>query len=255
MNTAAILSIFSQKGGVSKTTTAVNVATCLALRGKKVLIADNDPQGNTSESFGVYDKEKNIYDVMVDNTPITEAIYKTDIENLWILPANIIHASTEVALMNAMSREMVLAKALKKITKEFDYIIIDCPPSLGLLSINSLAASTHVIIPVRVGKYALRGLQNLFNTIEKVREHLNESIEVCGIVVTQDDAQTRISKDIKQQLNEELEEMVFKTTISKTTKVVESEFESKPIVIFDKSSKASKEYRTLTEEVVERVEG
>ena len=248
-----VISVFSQKGGVSKTTTSVNVSTCLALKGKKVLLIDNDPQGNCSESFDMYDSEKNIYDVMVEGLPVVDAIIKTSIENLYLLPANIIHASTEVSLMNAMSRELVLAKALKKVISDFDYIIIDCPPSLGLLSINSLSASSHVIIPVRVGKYALRGLKNLFSTIEKVREHLNENISIAGVVVTQDDANTRISKEIKQQLQEQLDNLVFKTVISKAVKVIESEFESKPIVIFDKNSKVSHEYIELTKEVEERV--
>lgn len=250
---AKVISVFSQKGGVSKTTTAVNLSTCLSLNGKKVLLIDNDPQGNCSESFDSYDNEKNIYDVMVEGTPITEAISKTSIENLYLLPANIVHASTEVALMNAMSREMVLSKALKRVINEFDYIIIDCPPSLGLLSINSLAASSYVLIPVRVGKYALRGLKNLFSTIEKVKEHLNENLSIAGIVITQDDANTRISKDIKQQLQEQLENLVFRTVISRAVKVVESEFESKPIVLFDKNSKVSQEYIKLTKEVEERV--
>lgn len=250
---AKVISVFSQKGGVSKTTTSVNVSTCLALAGKKVLLIDNDPQGNCSESFDMYDNEKNIYDVMVESVPVVDAIKKTDIENLYLLPANIIHASTEVSLMNAMSRELVLAKALKKVINDFDYIIIDCPPSLGLLSINSLSASSHVIIPVRVGKYALRGLKNLFSTIEKVREHLNENISIAGVVVTQDDTNTRISKEIRQQLQEQLDNLVFKTVISKAVKVVESEFESKPIVLFDKNSKVSQEYIKLTKEVEERV--
>lgn len=250
---AKVISVFSQKGGVSKTTTSVNISTCLALNGKKVLLIDNDPQGNCSESFDMYDNEKNIYDVMVEGVSVGEAIKQTSIENLYVLPANIVHASTEVNLMNAMSREMVLSKALKKVLNEFDYIIVDCPPSLGLLSINSLTASSHVIIPVRVGKYALRGLKNLFSTIEKVREHLNENLSIAGIVVTQDDANTRISKDIKQQLHEQLDTMVFKTVISRAVKVVESEFESKPIVIFDKNSKVSQEYIELTKEVEERV--
>ncbi len=250
---AKVISVFSQKGGVSKTTTSVNVSTCLALTGKKVLLIDNDPQGNCSESFDMYDNEKNIYDVMVEGVPVVDAIKETDIENLYLLPANIIHASTEVSLMNAMSRELVLAKALKKVINDFDYIIIDCPPSLGLLSINSLSASSHVIIPVRVGKYALRGLKNLFSTIEKVREHLNENISIAGVVVTQDDTNTRISKEIRQQLQEQLDNLVFKTVISKAVKVVESEFESKPIVLFDKNSKVSHEYIKLTKEVEERV--
>lgn len=250
---AKVISVFSQKGGVSKTTTSVNVSTCLALNGKKVLLIDNDPQGNCSESFDMYDNEKNIYDVMVENLPIGEAIVKTDIENLYLLPANIVHASTEVSLMNAMSREMVLRKSIKKVLNNFDYIIIDCPPSLGLLSINSLSASTHVIIPVRVGKYALRGLKNLFSTIEKVKEHLNENLSITGIVITQDDSNTKISKEVKQQLNEQLEDLVFETVISRAVKVVESEFESKPIVLFDRESKVSREYIELTKEVEERV--
>ena len=190
---------------------------------------------------------------MVDGASINDIIVKTDIENLYILPSNISHAETELELINAMSREMVLAKAIRKVQGQFDYIIIDCPPSLGILSLNSLAASSHVLIPVRVGKYALRGLKNLFTTVEKVREHLNENIKIAGIAITQDDANTRISKDIKYQLAEQLQDLVFRTTISRAVKVIESEFESKPIVVFDKSSKVSQEYLDLTREVIERV--
>ena len=248
-----IISIFNQKGGVSKTTSAINISTCLSMQNKKVLLIDNDPQGNCSESFGKYENEKTIYDVMVKGISVKDIICKTNIDNLYILPANISHAGTELHLINAMSREMTLAKALKKIVSDFDYIIIDCPPSLGLLSINSLAASGHVIIPIRVGKYALRGLKNLFSTVEKVKEHLNENLSVTGIFITQDDVNTKISKEIKEQLNSQLDKLIFKTTISKAIKVVESEFESTPIVVFDKKSKVSKEYVELTKEVIERV--
>jgi chromosome partitioning protein len=248
-----IISIFNQKGGVSKTTSAINISTCLSMQNKKVLLVDNDPQGNCSESFGMYENEKTICNVMVEGMKIKDAICKTALDNLYILPANISHAGTELHLINAMSREMTLAKAMKKIVNDFDYIIIDCPPSLGLLSINSLAASEHIIIPIRVGKYALRGLKNLFSTVEKVKEHLNENLSITGIFITQDDANTKISREIKEQLNSQLDSLVFKTAISKAIKVVESEFESKPIVVFDKSSKVSKEYIELTKEVVERV--
>lgn len=250
---AIVISIFSQKGGVSKTTSAVNIATCLTLEGNRVLLIDNDPQGNCSESFNMYENDATIHDVMVDGLLISDVMVATDIDNLYLLPANIAHAETELDLINAMSREMVLSKAIKKVSDKFDYIIIDCPPSLGILSLNSLAASTNVVIPIRIGKYALRGLKNIFTTVDKVKEHLNENIKISGILITQDDAGTRISKEIKFQLSDQLKELVFDTTISRAIKVVDSEFESKPIVVFDKSHKVSQEYHDLTKEVIQRV--
>ena len=248
-----IISVFSQKGGVSKTTTAINIATCMAMKGKKVLLIDNDPQGNASEALGLYDKEKNIYNVMMDGIQISDVIYETSIENLYMVPANILHADSEVKLINEFSRETVLSKALRKVANNYDYVIIDCPPSLGLLSINSLAASTHLIVPIKVSKYALRGLKNLLSTVDKVKEHLNEDLKMAGLVVAIDEPNTKISREIKQELKSSLGSLVFNTCISKTTKVVESEFEDKPVVLYAEGTKVAKEYMSLTEEVIERV--
>jgi chromosome partitioning protein len=247
-----IISVFSQKGGVGKTTTTVNLAAAFALEGYKVGIVDNDPQGNSSDTFGVYESEKTIYDVMIRGYSMKDALVKTNIENLWILPGNIDYAKAEIDLINMMNRERIIDRAIKKAKLDFDFLFIDCPPSLGIISINALAASDFAIIPIKIGKYALRGLNNIFETVDQVKNELNENIKIMGAVLTQYEKGTNVSKKVVPKITEAMQDLLFDSYIPKATKVIDSEFEEKPIVIFDKNNSAAIKYTELAKEVLSR---
>lgn len=249
-----IISFANQKGGVGKTTTCVNVATFMALMGKKVLLVDLDPQGNATSNLGFTKDGKfnSIYQVMSEEKPVEEAIYETKVQNLSIIPANIDLAGVEVELVYMNSREFVIKKIFEKIKNNYDYITIDCPPSLGLLTINAFTASDAVIIPIQCEFFALEGLSQLMNTIRLVKKKLNPNIAVDGVVLTMRDSRSNLGKQVAEEISKFFAGSVFKTTIPRNVRLAEAPSYGEPIYIYDKNCVGSKAYKALVEEYFER---
>ncbi|MGK0553884.1 ParA family protein [Macrococcus capreoli] len=247
-----ILAVANQKGGVGKTTTSVNLSAALAELGKKVLLVDTDPQGNATSGVGV-DKnnvENSVYDMLVEDVNINKCVLETAVENLYIIPANIALAGAEIELVSAMSREVRLKYAFKELEVDFDYIIIDCPPSLGLLTINSFTAANGIVIPVQCEYYALEGLSQLLNTIRLVQRHLNQSLEIEGVLLTMLDARTNLGNDVIAEVKEHFGEKVYETIIPRNVRLSEAPSHGQPINIYDARSTGAKTYQSLAEEVV-----
>ena len=245
-----IISIANQKGGVGKTTTSVNLSTLLAKRGKKVLLIDADPQGNATSGVGM-DKntELSVYDLIIsDEVEGKDTIQKTEIKNLYICPSNINLAGAEVELVSMMSREYRMKEKLESIKDKFDYIIIDCPPSLGLITLNSFTASDSVLIPVQCEYYALEGLGQLINTINLVKRHLNKDLEVEGALLTMYDIRTNLSNQVVKEVNKYFENKVYKTVIPRNVKLSEAPSYGMPISIYDPRSKGAKSYDKFVKE-------
>ena len=245
-----IISIANQKGGVGKTTTSVNLSTLLAKRGKKVLLIDADPQGNATSGVGM-DKnvELSVYDMLIsDEVESKDIIQKTEIKNLYICPFNINLAGAEVELVSMMSREYRMKEKLEQIKSEFDYIIIDCPPSLGLITLNSFTASNSVLIPVQCEYYALEGLGQLINTINLVKKHLNTELEIEGALLTMYDIRTNLSNQVVKEVNKYFENKVYKTVIPRNVKLSEAPSYGMPISIYDPRSKGAKSYDKFVKE-------
>ena len=215
-----IIAVVNQKGGVGKTTTAVNVSTILAKKGKKVLLIDSDPQGNATSGVGI-DKntEKSIYDVIINDVEINEAIVQSPIKNLYVCPSNINLAGAEVELVPMMSREQKLKEKLEKVENDFHYIIIDCPPSLGLLTINAFTASNSLLIPIQCEYYALEGVGQLINTVNLVRKQLNKTLYIEGVVLTMNDARTNLSNQVIKEVKTYFKDNVYKTIIPRNVKL------------------------------------
>ncbi|TDM13607.1 ParA family protein [Macrococcus bovicus] len=247
-----ILAIANQKGGVGKTTTSVNLSAALAERGKKVLLVDTDPQGNATSGVGI-DKNNvkfSVYDMLVEDVSINRVVLKTEQENLSIIPANIALAGAEIELVSAMSREVRLKYAFKELEESFDYIIIDCPPSLGLLTINSFTAATGIIIPVQCEYYALEGLSQLLNTIKLVQRHLNQSLEIEGVLLTMLDARTNLGNDVMAEVRSHFGDKVYDTIIPRNVRLSEAPSHGQPINVYDARSTGAKTYADLAEEVI-----
>ena len=245
-----IISVANQKGGVGKTTTSVNLSTLLAKRGKKVLLIDADPQGNATSGVGM-DKntELSVYDLIIsDEVESKDTIKKTEIKNLYICPSNINLAGAEVELVSMMSREYRMKEKLESIKDKFDYIIIDCPPSLGLITLNSFTASDSVLIPVQCEYYALEGLGQLINTINLVKRHLNKDLEVEGALLTMYDIRTNLSNQVVKEVNKYFENKVYKTVIPRNVKLSEAPSYGMPISIYDPRSKGAKSYDKFVKE-------
>lgn len=248
-----IIAIANQKGGVAKTTTAVNLAACIAALGKRVLLIDIDPQGNASSGLGV-DKTSLtycIYDVLINGLPIESVICKGEIEGLEVAPATIQLAGAEIELVTAISRETKLKKAVHELKDKYDYIFIDCPPSLGLLTINALTAAGSVIIPIQCEYYALEGLGQLINTIELIRKHLNSGLEVEGVVLTMFDARTNLSIQVVDEVKSYFKDKVYRTIIPRNVRLSEAPSHGKPIILYDPRSKGAEVYQELAKEVTE----
>lgn len=249
-----IISFANQKGGVGKTTTCVNMATFMALMGKKVLIIDMDPQGNTTSNLG-FSKEgeyKSLYQVISEEQDVKQAIYPTKVENLSILPTNIDLAGVEVELVYMKSREYVIKKTLDNIKNDYDFITIDCPPSLSLLTINAFTASDAVIIPIQCEFFALEGLSQLMNTVRLVKKKLNPELKIDGVVLTMRDFRSNLGKQVAEEIEKFFTTALFKTSIPRNVRLAESPSYGEPIYLYDKTCVGSKAYKQLTEEYFER---
>ena len=244
-----IISVANQKGGVGKTTTTVNLATILAKKGKKVLLIDADPQGNATSGLGLdKDLEPSTYDVLVNDTELEEAMQKTIIKNLKVCPANMNLAGAEVELVSMMSREQRLKEKVDIIREKFDYILIDCPPSLGLVTLNSFTASNSVLIPVQCEYFALEGLGQLLNTINLVKKHLNKEIKIEGALLTMYDIRTNLSNQVVKEVKKYFENKVYKTVIPRNVRLSEAPSYGMPITEYDPRSKGAKSYMKFAKE-------
>lgn len=248
-----VIAIANQKGGVGKTTTAVNLSACLAYRGKKVLVIDIDPQGNTTSGLGIDKKrlKRSTYDVLVNDVNICEVIMDTNVENLQICPSNIELAGAEVELVSMISRESRLKTAISDIRDEFDFILIDCPPSLGLLTLNSLTAADKILVPIQCEYYALEGLSQLMNTVQLVKKHLNPYIDVEGVVLTMFDARTNLSLQVVEEVKKYFKNKVYSTIIPRNVKLSEAPSFGMPIIQYDPKSKGAECYLELADEVIQ----
>lgn len=244
-----IISIANQKGGVGKTTTSVSLSAILAKKGKKILMIDMDPQGNGTSGLGIDKNVKfSVYDVIIDDVEIENTIKKTEIENLDVCPSNINLAGAEVELVDMEEREQRLKSKLDKIKEKYDYIIIDCPPSLGLVTLNAFTASDSVLIPVQCEYYALEGLGQLINTINLVKKHLNKSLHIEGALLTMYDARTNLSNQVVKEVKRYFEDKVYKVVIPRNVKLSEAPSYGMPITLYDKRSKGAKCYEKLAKE-------
>ena len=247
-----VIAIANQKGGVGKTTTCVNLASCLAEAGKKVLLLDLDPQGNATSGTGI-DKsalEHCMYDVLIKEYPLKDAIVATNWKNLWVAPSTINLAGAEIDLVNLDKREMRLKEALTETRENFDFVFIDCPPSLSLLTINALTAADSIIIPIQCEFYALEGVALLMQTAEKIQAMYNPDLELEGILMTMSDTRTNLSNDVLTEVKEHFPALLYKTIIPRSVRLGEAPSYGQPINIFDPKSKATMVYKALAKEVL-----
>lgn len=246
-----IISVANQKGGVWKTTTTVNLSTILAKKGKKVLLIDTDPQGNATSGLGVSkDVELSVYDILIGDTEFDETLQETAIKNLKVCPSNISLAGAEVQLVSMMSREQRLKTKLDKIKDQYDYILIDCPPSLGLVTLNAFTASDSVLIPVQCEYFALEGLGQLLNTVNLVKKHLNKNLEIEGALLTMYDARTNLSNQVVKEVKKYFEDKVYKTVIPRNVRLSEAPSYGMPITVYDPRSKGAKAYEKFAKELL-----
>ncbi len=247
-----IIAIANQKGGVGKTTTAVNLSACLAHMGKKTLLVDIDPQGNATSGIGVekHEIEQCAYDLLVEEVDVRQVIRPTNIERLHIIPATIQLAGAEIELVPIVSREVRLQKALSPIKDVYDFIIIDCPPSLGLLTINALTSADTVLIPVQCEYYALEGLSQLLNTIRLVQKHLNSNLRIEGVLLTMFDARTNLGIQVIQEVKKYFREKVYETIIPRNVRLSEAPSHGKPIILYDAKSRGAEVYADFAKEVI-----
>lgn len=248
-----VIAVFNQKGGVGKTTTNVNLSSCIAVRGKKVLVVDIDPQGNTTSGLGIDKKalERTIYEVLIGDAGAEQVIRKTAVDNLYILPSSVQLAGAEIELTEFEERERMLKEALKGVRDDYDYIFIDCPPSLGLLTINALAAADSVLIPIQCEYYALEGVSQLMNTIWLVQRGLNPDLKVEGVVLSMFDGRTNLSIQVVDEVKQYFKGKVYTTIIPRNIRLAEAPSYGVPILMYDPKSKGAEAYEELADEFIE----
>ena len=251
-----IIAIANQKGGVGKTTTAINLSACLAEKGKKVLSIDMDPQGNMTSGLGV-DKdsvEKTVYDLIIGEAQIEEIICKNVLENLDVLPTNIDLSAAEIELIGIDNKEYIIKNEVDKVKDNYDFVIIDCPPSLSMLTINAMTTADSVLVPIQCEYYALEGLSQLIHTIELVKERLNSNLEIEGVVFTMYDARTNLSLQVVENVKDNLNQNIYKTIIPRNIRLAEAPSYGMPINQYDPKSSGAESYRLLADDVIEREE-
>ena len=251
---AKILAVVNQKGGVGKSTSAVNLAAALGQEGRKVLLVDLDPQGNATSGFGLNKNQRElcIYNALLGDTPMEAIIEPVEIEHVFVAPSTIQLAGAEIELVSAISREGRLKGILAQVKSDFDYIIIDCPPSLGLLTINALTAAEGLLIPIQCEYYALEGLSKLLDSVRLVKTHLNPQLEVFGVVMTMYDSRTRLAQQVVDEVRDFFEDKVFNTLIPRTVRLSEAPSFGQPVMLYDPTGKGAAAYRSLAKEVMNR---
>ena len=249
-----VIDIANQKGGVGKTTTAINLSACLAEKNKKILTIDIDPQGNTTSGLGVDkdDLENTVYELMLDECTIKESIVKTEIDNLDLMPTNVNLAGAEIELLGINDKEYILKNAVDYIKDDYDFIIIDCPPSLNMLTVNAMTTADTVLVPIQCEYYALEGLSQLIHTINLVQERLNADLQIEGIVFTMYDARTNLSLQVVENVKNNLNTTIYKTIIPRSVRLAEAPSHGLPINKYDPKSTGAESYRMLAKEVIGR---
>lgn len=253
-NMGRIIAIANQKGGVGKSTTAINLSACLAEKGKKVLSIDIDPQGNTTSGFGINknDVEDTLYELLLGESEIKDAVIENVVENVDLIPSNINLSGAEIELIGLENKEYILKNIINEIQNRYDFIIMDCPPSLNMLTINALTAATSVIVPIQCEYYALEGLSQLIHTIELVKERLNKQLVIEGVVFTMYDARTNLSLQVVENVKDYLNYNIYKTIIPRNVRLAEAPSYGQPITLYDSKSTGAESYRLLAEEVINR---